>query len=107
MPSPNEKPAEAATSLGVPPAAGERAKQLVDDAFRMVRLTRECGIPARQDKDGLPSDVVVHLPAGPAVDATMVRVALMMFAVHYNLGGSEVVDMARYASWRLQQEAPR
>lgn len=81
------------------PEVGERAIQLVDDAFRMVRLTKECGVPHPATETGL-------APVGPNVNALLVRNALMMLAIHYNIGGSEVVDMARHATWRLQQENP-
>ena len=89
---------------GPKPEAGERAIQLVDDAFRIVRLTKECGIPVYQDKDGLPADVAQHVPAGPNVDAVLVRTALMMLAIHYNMGGTEVVEMSRFAAWRLENK---
>lgn len=72
------------------PKVGERAETLVADAIRLVQLTQEC-----VNGDGK--------PAGPVVDSVMLRSALIAFAVHYNLGGGEVVDMARLAAWRLKE----
>lgn len=87
------------------PEVGERAIQLVDDAFRMVRLTKECVIDiAHYTETYGEKATVVKGPVGPNVDAVLVRNALMMLAIHYNMGGTEVVEMSRYAAWRLENK---
>ncbi len=86
---------ESSVSQNEKPKVGERAEQLVDEAFRYVKLTREC---AAITSKGEPA------PHGPVAEALFVRTALISLVVHYNLGGGEVVDMARFAAWRLAEE---
>ncbi len=103
--SQNEKPQEVKVESALPPVVGERAIQLVDDAFRMVRLTKECVVDIARYSEVIGEKATVAKgPAGPNVDAVMVRTALMMLAIHYNMGGTEVVEMARYAAWRLENK---
>ncbi len=85
MPPPNAKP-----------LAGERATQLVDEAFRYVRLTRTCAIAHPATEHGAPE--------GPIANAVFVRAAVIALVAKYNLSGEETVQMSNLAAWRLSQE---
>lgn len=92
MANPNASEPSATDASGKP-KVGERAEQFVSDAFRVVRLTKECGIPFGEKA----------VPAGMVADAVMVRTALIALSVHYNIGGSEMVEASRLAAWHLAQ----
>jgi hypothetical protein len=63
------------------PRVGERAEQLVEDALRLVRLTKPLG-------------------STEATDESALRAAVVALAAHYNLPGGEIGDVAALAAWR-------